>query len=561
MMGKNLAATLTQLIEENTNDRRQRSDIVSSMASAAGIDTSTVSSILQGEISCPPLNRLAGFADALGVDVGTLISSGRRDGCSYEELEKSYNKMMGTPLFGVTSFQELEELQRAQESSGAVAELTEMFSMIVANIAQDSSIEDKTGAINFVTGEFSQRVEAATNKIQNKDSGLLAPIKRLFSKSDTPDVGDDADDGFMAEVEDVPDLPGESTDKADANSSFSVWKDKNGQYRWLAVYSNQFRDDDNPPEIISEQSHKSYVELVDDGVVDYPDLWHWHIPGTRWGVADMVDYSDGFAVAAGVVDAGHEKEAEALSKMGDIRVSHGMPSRFIVRNAGDPSVIDFHITTEISPLPGWAAANKMTDFVVLNKEHNNMALTAEKKAYLQKAGLDEGVISELETNLAAKAKDAKDAGIEHKETSADAVKPVDEVEEKEDGAIVETDEPTSAPAPSLTAEDIAGVFSDALAPVMQAVSDLQSRMGGIESEVKELKVSDDEKIAKAAQMTPAASLQALIAQNILGSPDAQLDGRSALAKSKPKEAAAPTDQVTGVSFVDNLIANTQKQEA
>ena len=39
-MGKNLAATLTQLIEENTNDRRQRSDIVSSMASAAGIDTS-----------------------------------------------------------------------------------------------------------------------------------------------------------------------------------------------------------------------------------------------------------------------------------------------------------------------------------------------------------------------------------------------------------------------------------------------------------------------------------------------------------------------------------------
>ena len=106
------------------------------------------------------------------------------------------------------------------------------------------------------------------------------------------------------------------------------------------------------------------------------------------------------------------------------------------------------------------------------------------------------------------------------------------------------------------------MFSDALAPVLQAVSDLQSRMGGIESEVKELKVSDDEKVAKAAQMTPAASLQALIAQNILGGTDAQLDGRSALAKSKPKEAAAPDHhQVTGVSFVDNLIANTQKQEA
>ena len=188
-----------------------------------------------------------------------------------------------------------------------------------------------------------------------------------------------------------------------------------------------------------------------------------------------------------------------------------------------------------------------------------MALTAEKKAHLQKVGLADSSITELEASLAAKAQGARDAGIEEKDATPEPAS-TDADAAKEEAT---TDEPVveAQPVPGLTAEDIAGVFSDALAPVLQAVSDLQSRMGGIESEVKELKVSDDEKVAKAAQMTPAASLQALIAQNILGSPDAQLDGRSALAKSKPKEAAAPTNQVTGVSFVDNLIANTQKQEA
>lgn len=468
------------------------------------------------------------------------------------------------PYFGATSFAELEELQRVQESSATVQMLTNQFQMIVSNIARDESVEDKTGAINFVTSEFTTRLEQATNKIQNKDAGLLAPLKRLFAKGDTEDVTDigaNADDNFMVEAEDVATIPDAATKEADTGNSFTVWKDANtGQYRWLAIYSNQFRDDDYPPEIISEKSHRAFVDLVDSGVVDYPTLWHWHIPGTRWGVADMVDYSDGFALAAGVVDAGHEKEAEALAQMDDIRVSHGMPSRFIVRNAADPSVIDFHITSEISPLPGWAAANKMTDFVVLNKETKNMALTAEKKAYLQKAGLTDSAIAELESNLASKAQAAKDAGVEHKEASADAA--VEPVEAKEESAVVEDAAPVTEPvaaAPALTAEDVANVFTSALAPVMEAITNLQSRMGSMEAEVKELKVADEDKIAKAAQLTPAASLQALISQSLLGNTEAQLDGRSSLAKSKPKETAMPAGYgATPVPFVNGLIQHTQE---
>lgn len=474
-------------------------------------------------------------------------------------------KMHGMPMpyFGATSFAELEELQRVQDSTVAVHVLTERFQMIVSNIASDDSIEDKTGAINFVTSEFTTRLEQATNKIQNKDSGLLAPLKRLFGGGDAEvtDTGVNAGDNFMVEAEDVA-APDAATKEADTGNSFTVWKDKStGQYRWLAVYSNQFRDNDYPPEIISEKSHRAFVDLVDSGVVDYPTLWHWHIPGTRWGVADMVDYTDGFAIAAGVVDAGHEKEAEALSQMNDIRVSHGMPSRFIVRNADDPTVIDFHITSEISPLPGWAAANKLTDFVVLNKEQTNMALTAEKKSYLQKAGLTDSAIAELEANLASKAKAAINAGIEHKEASADAA--VEPVEAKEESAVAEDDAPVTEPVAvspaALTAEDVATVFADALKPVMEAVTNLQTRMGSMEAEVKELKVADEDKIAKAAQLTPAASLQELISQSLLGNTDAQLDGRSSLARSKPKEASMPAGYgATPSRFVNGLIQHTQE---
>lgn len=147
---------------------------------------------------------------------------------------------------------------------------------------------------------------------------------------------------------------------------FSIWKSvEDGKWHWYAIYSNNFRDRDSPPEIISEKSHKTFVGLVEQNLVSPPELWHWHLPGTKWGTTEIVGYENGFAWAAGIVDEGHEKEAESLSKQDDIKVSHGMPSRFIKRRTDDNTVIDFHITSEISPLPDWAAANEHTGFSIL----------------------------------------------------------------------------------------------------------------------------------------------------------------------------------------------------
>lgn len=327
---------------------------------------------------------------------------------------------------------------------------------------------------------------------------------------------------------------------ASVKSGFTVWKAANGQYRWLAVYSNNYRDNDNPPEIISEKSHLAFLSLVKDGVVPYPELWHWHIPGTRWGVADMLDYADGFAIASGTVDAGHEKEAEALADMEDIRVSHGMPAKFIVRNPKDKTVIDFHITSEISPLPGWAAANKMTEFVVF-EELDTMALRDEQKEHLRKAGLTDERITQLETELGNMGKAAQDAGIESKETETETP-----------AAEVQTETPAYA-----TEQGVADAIAAVTVPITEALQAIQAQLAGVDAEIKALKASDEAKIAKAAEATPRASLQDLIAQSIIGNKDAQVDGRTALAKAGPKQAEAAPAAVTGITRLDEYIRQSR----
>ena len=83
-MGQTLAATLNRLIDAQATDETPKSAIVESMASAANVKVNTVYQILQGEINCPPLERLAGFAKVLGgASTEALVAAAGKDGCSY----------------------------------------------------------------------------------------------------------------------------------------------------------------------------------------------------------------------------------------------------------------------------------------------------------------------------------------------------------------------------------------------------------------------------------------------------------------------------------------------
>ena len=53
------------------------------LAEAAGVDEDTMQQILDGEINCPPRERLEGLASLLDVTVSRLIDAAEEDGCDY----------------------------------------------------------------------------------------------------------------------------------------------------------------------------------------------------------------------------------------------------------------------------------------------------------------------------------------------------------------------------------------------------------------------------------------------------------------------------------------------
>lgn len=184
---------------------------------------------------------------------------------------------------------------------------------------------------------------------------------------------------------------------------------KEGRLRWIAVPSNNFED--RQREVITEAAHKEYIEWADKSGT-YPDLWLWHSgPLSKWGRCDWLDYSDGFLVASGLVDAGKEYIAENLARE-DTGVSHGF------FRAKDGGVITKYRTFEFSPLPAKSAANEWTAFGVEQGKETGvgMAFTKEKRSWLMTtAGMSEPQVAAMETSLSDLAANLKQRGIGYKD--------------------------------------------------------------------------------------------------------------------------------------------------
>lgn len=381
-----------------------------------------------------------------------------------------------------------------------------------------------------------------------------------------------------------------SVKSVDEGEDFLVWKDaKTNRVRWFAVYSNNFLDDDHPREIISAKSHERFVEMVDQGLVDYPELWLWHLDGTAWGKADWVEYADGFALASGYVYPGFEDVAENVSRMKGLGVSHGMVKPMMVYDPADKRVIIFHVTHEISPLPGWAAANKLTGFSVYGKGENTMPIAEAKKDFLEDTGLKSAVIAQVEEKLKATSKAALEAGLESKEVG-DEGEPTEEETETEDEDEVEEaeaqkeaakpkkkpakkkmeDEPwvkESALAAYVTRDEAAEAFAAVVTPLVETINGLSDQLAAatkmIESATKEiaaLQRSDEERLAATKEVTPTASLADIIlSQNPIGKAAARVKEKTHLKEEGPVETEAPPafSGVTNVPFVNDLMAQSQ----
>lgn len=339
---------------------------------------------------------------------------------------------------------------------------------------------------------------------------------------------------------------------------FTLFKEASGLYRWFSIYSNNFRDNDHPSEIISESSHKLFLEMVDKGLVDYPELWLWHVPYV-WGKADWLDYADGFALASGTVYPGFEGLAENLAKESNLATSHGMPLRVILRDPQDQSVIRFHITKEISPLPLRAAANKRTGFVIL-KGDDEMPLGKDKKEWLLGKGIPEEFLTTLEKELDGMSAEAKASGVESKEASPGEPAQEAETEKAADPAAAEaqpaqSQETKEAPVYA-TRDEVAQVLSEVLTPIVQNQAALVAKIESLTKEVTEFKRTDAARLAAVKEATPPMSLREILAKNLIGAESAKIKEGDPLAEDKPKEkeATTPGFMPTIVPMLNHLIA-------
>ncbi len=287
----------------------------------------------------------------------------------------------------------------------------------------------------------------------------------------------------------------------DAQSSkggLRFYKQSDGQYRWLGWVSNQYRDNDTPREILSSAAHKEFVSHADK-TGEFPELWLWHVPASRVGKADWLEFADGFLLSSGTFDADKADVAERLAKSTEqLTMSHGF-----VRLKHDPEsvVTDAYRMVEASVTPSGVEANPWTRFLT-TKEDAQMPISEAKKAFLAKY-LPADVLKQIEDNTLDLRKAAEAAGVDWKD--------VESVEATPTAEPAAVEEPVAAVVPDANAiadqvfnlvverlqmkalsDTIAGVQADAA-----KVPDLQAKVVALESIVKSLKATDDEKTAAA----------------------------------------------------------------
>ena len=393
-------------------------------------------------------------------------------------------------------------------------------------------------------------------------------------------------------------------------NGLSIIKGNNGRYKWLAVYSNSFRDDDLVPEIISAKSHKEFVDGVDAGIFDYPDLYLWHVPEWKFGKATFVAYDEVepgvvFAIAGGDIDKGKEFVAEALLESGiQWQMSHGMPTGSISRYVEDATIYAKYSSTELTVLPEVYAANHLTGFGVLE---DNMIPNKKRTEIMDKLGVTGEQLDSLEAsnkNVAdneksvREFKEAADTAISDEEqvsdtpqkdaeaetlvdgntldvvidesitTPADVV--VDDLDVSNDTTIVEEvveEVVEDTPSGEMDLQALVSAFSKQLDAITADISGIKEVVVGTVSALEEFKSKTDEINSRIDGIDKAANDEVVVQtplfseiygqriKSIIGDVGAVVESDDKLTGPEEKSAGVVTDRFG--SFVGELVANSK----
>lgn len=371
--------------------------------------------------------------------------------CGYETVPVAIVESW-MPFGGATSFDEMDQYVQARDQEEAVYALQSAFTGIVENIiAGEDPWSTKLAKIVAAANAMQDRLgESPRNVLEDsgwRDDQGPSLWQRLLGRKTAP----------AAPV------------TAAGPGTFQSFRDADGRLRFLTVYTNCFEDSYKTK--FSYRAHEEFVEYC-DGEQVYPELWLWHTPGTRLGVADYLALtSEGFMVASGVYDDGLEPVVERLEAMGPLDVSHGFDYKTLGGIRGgvvQPGYRSF----EISILPLGKAANKVGTGFVPNVEETTM-FTAEKREFLTKIVGDALAVEKLEKSLEEVASRAKAEGHEFTWRDLEGV------------SLAPTTPAPGTPAPASTsdhteADDVVGAVRAMLEPIVKANADIIERLTALE---------------------------------------------------------------------------------
>lgn len=360
------------------------------------------------------------------------------------------------------------------------------------------------------------------------------------------------------------------------NALFSVQKDAAGNYRWIAQFSNNVRDSDDPPEILSAEAHRKFVYLLDKGFVPMPELWLWHEPEWTVGEADWIATDDHgkhvFIVASGTFYDHAKSFAEFLSQSSyDVALSHGMYPHLLERDDADKSIITGYVSREITLLPRFAAANKLTAYMMGESsdspDEKEKSMVKDKKARSLKdawPGMDPDLLNRIqEANAVAKSvaedleletkeneeetEDETEDAVEGKSANAEATEDTEQGVDGEDtqSEAKESDGETSTEKGSRESDEPSqkAVTYEDMFDVLKAIQSRIDEQGSVAKEtadtVKELdnRIRALENKEESRQEATKANglVDYLMNRSVEGKEETKVDGRTTLGKDGPEE--------------------------
>lgn len=323
-------------------------------------------------------------------------SSGMAEADVAAFAEKCYDTIpVWHPFGGATSFEQIDQQKAVREYSYSVDDQTNALRGIIENItsSNDFSVDQKAKAIADAAAEYKTRVNAivvppVSSVKESEETSLIDKLKSLITGKKP----------VVVEPFAPPTVGG-----------FKVYKDNEGNPRWLSLSSNAFEDREK--ELFTTAALEEAVTYADANE-DRGPLRVFHVKGCDVGQCDFQAVVGRFLVESGTFDDTDlgRKALEYIEGSGEkFQVSIGF--KYVMGDEADGQY-DWLRITERSVLPEGTAANPWTRFDLLGEKEDMLHPI---KVELLNKMFGEDKAKEIIANAESATKEMEESGTRFKE--------------------------------------------------------------------------------------------------------------------------------------------------